>query len=222
MEFVFGSTLVCDDSATAKAVTFDPSIRMKSVTLEGDVYDPAGTLSGGSAPQSSGVLVTLQKLNDLTSELVSQERALGLLQSTMARERKKLDAARQIKQDLDLKLHEIKLAEEQIASNSATSIIQALEEMRSSIKQLKEAIASAKVRHNEASKDVQRIERDMAEFSNNKDSKLAELQGSLEKLKKALSKSNESIRPLQQDMREAMLDSEQCGSDLAAAQEAVA
>jgi structural maintenance of chromosome 2 len=93
--------------------------------------------------------------------------------------------------------------------------------MRSSIKQLKEDIANAKVRHNEATKDVQRIERDMAEFSNNKDSKLAELKGSLDKLKKALSKSNESIRPLQQDMREAMLDSEQCGSDLAAAQEQV-
>src|ERR1700734_2749457 len=75
-------------------------------------------------------------------------------------------------------------------------IIQALEEMRSNIKQLKEDIANAKVRHNEATKDVQRIERDMAEFSNNKDSKLAELQGSLEKLKKALSKSNESIKPL--------------------------
>jgi structural maintenance of chromosome 2 len=93
--------------------------------------------------------------------------------------------------------------------------------MRLSIKQLKEDTAHAKVRHNEATKDVRRIERDMAEFSSNKDSKLAELKGSLEKLKKALSKSNESIRPLQQDMREAMLDSEQCGSDLAAAQEQV-
>jgi structural maintenance of chromosome 2 len=95
---------------------------MKSVTLEGDVYDPAGTLSGGSAPQSSGVLVTLQKLNEVTIELQSQERALSLLQSTMAREKKKLDGAKKLMKDLDLKHHEIKLAEEQIASNSATSV----------------------------------------------------------------------------------------------------
>jgi structural maintenance of chromosome 2 len=122
MEYVFGSTLICDDSATAKSVTFDPSVRMKSVTLEGDVYDPAGTLSGGSAPQSSGVLVTLQKLNEVTTELQSQERALSLLQSTMAREKKKLDGAKRLTQDLDIKRHEIKLAEEQIASNSATSV----------------------------------------------------------------------------------------------------
>lgn len=59
----------------------------------------------------------------------------------------------------------------------------------------------------------------MSEFSNNKDSKLAELQSSLEKLKKALTKNNASIKPLQSEMREAMVDSEQCGSDLAAAQE---
>jgi structural maintenance of chromosome 2 len=122
MEYVFGSTFVCDDPSTAKSVTFDPSVRMKSVTLEGDVYDPSGTLSGGSAPQSSGVLVTMQKLNEITSELTAQERALSLLQSTMAREKKKLDGAKKIKQELDLKTHEIRLAEEQINSNSSSSV----------------------------------------------------------------------------------------------------
>jgi structural maintenance of chromosome 2 len=122
MEYVFGSTLVCDDAETAKRVTFDPAVRMKSVTLEGDVYDPAGTLSGGSAPQSSGVLVTLQKLNELTKELQEQERQLSMLQATMAKERKKLDATRKTKQELDLKTHEIKLTEEQISGNSSSSV----------------------------------------------------------------------------------------------------
>jgi len=219
MEYVFGSTLICDDSATAKSVTFDPAVRMKSVTLEGDVYDPAGTLSGGSAPQSSGVLVTLQKLNEITTELTTKERSLSLLQSTMAREKKKLDAARQLKQELDLKQHEIRLAEEQIASNSATSILQAVEEMQATIAQLKESIIAAKQRHDEATKDIKRIERDMSEFNNNKGSKLAELQSTLDKLKKALTKSSASMKPLQQEMREAMVDAEQCGGDLAAAQE---
>jgi structural maintenance of chromosome 2 len=122
MEYVFGSTFVCDDPSTAKSVTFDPAVRMKSVTLEGDVYDPSGTLSGGSAPQSSGVLVTMQKLNEITSELSTQERALSLLQSTIAREKKKLDGAKKIKQELDLKSHEIRLAEEQISGNSSSSV----------------------------------------------------------------------------------------------------
>lgn len=219
MEYVFGSTFICDDATTAKSVTFNPSVRMKSVTLDGDVYDPSGTLSGGSAPQTSGVLVTLQKLNEIMLELTSHERALGLLQSTMAREKKKLDAAKKIKQDLDLKSHEIKLAEEQINSNSSSSIIQAVEEMKTAIVQLKEDIVAAKARLDEANKDVKRIERDMKEFSSNKDGKLTELQASLDKQKKALVKSNAAIKPLQQEVRDAMLEAEQCGGDLTTTQE---
>jgi structural maintenance of chromosome 2 len=91
--------------------------------------------------------------------------------------------------------------------------------MKSTISELKEAIGEAKARHDEATKDVKRIERDMKEFNSNKDSKLAELQVSLDKLKKALTKSNASIKPLQQEMRSAMVESEQCGGDLATAQE---
>ena len=122
MEYVFGSTLVCEDAETAKKVTFDPAVRMKSVTLEGDVYDPSGTLSGGSSPSSSGVLVTLGKLNGLTQELNALELELKELQTSMGKEKKKLDSARKAKQELDLKSHEIKLTEEQIGGNSSSSV----------------------------------------------------------------------------------------------------
>lgn len=47
MEFVFGSTFVCTDMNVAKKVTFDDRIQKRSVTLGGDSFDPAGTLTGG-------------------------------------------------------------------------------------------------------------------------------------------------------------------------------
>ncbi|KAF1809298.1 RecF/RecN/SMC protein [Eremomyces bilateralis CBS 781.70] len=219
MEYVFGSTLVCEDAATAKRVTFDPAVRMKSVTLEGDVYDPSGTLSGGSAPHSSGMLVTLQKLNETMAELSAAEQELSALHETLSREKQRLDAARGLKQGLDLKQHEIKLTEQQISSNSSTSIIQAVEEMKATIVQLKQDISEAKAAHNEASKEVKRVERDMEEFSKNKDSKLAELQSSVEKLRKALTKASGTMKPLQQEMRDAKVELEQCSADLAATQE---
>ncbi|KAJ6077417.1 uncharacterized protein N7446_000353 [Penicillium canescens] len=211
MNYVFGNTLICQDANTAKKVTFDPSVRMKSVTLEGDVYDPSGTLSGGSSP--------IPKLNEITKELRSKERQLATLEDHMNKEKKKLDAVRSIKQDLDLKTHEIRLTEEQINSNSSSSIIQAVEEMRANIEQLKKDIADAKVRQAEASKDIKRIEKDMSEFSDNKDSKLAELEASLAKLKKSLAKNSISVKELQKELQTTRLDSEQVGSDLSAAEE---
>lgn len=122
MEYVFGSTLVCEDAETAKRVTFDAAVRLKSVTLEGDVYDPSGTLSGGSAPNSSGVLVTLQKFNQLSSELRAREDELSELHGVMAKEKTKLDSARTTKQELDLKSHEIQLTVDQIGGNSSSSV----------------------------------------------------------------------------------------------------
>jgi structural maintenance of chromosome 2 len=219
MEYVFGNTLICADAETAKQVTFDPTVRMKSITLEGDSYDPSGTLSGGSPPNSSGVLVTLQKLNELTKELNDQEKALAELQITMSREKKKLDQTRKIKQELDLKNHEIQLTEERIGGNSSSSIIQEVENMKQSIVQLKIDLAEAKKRQEEANKDVKRIEKDMKDFDSNKDAKLVELQASLDTLRKTASKNSASVKVLQKELQGARLDSEQVGADLATAQE---
>ncbi|CAG8773612.1 14534_t:CDS:2, partial [Acaulospora morrowiae] len=44
MEYVFGGTLICSDADTANKITFNKRVLTKSVTLDGDVYDPSGTL----------------------------------------------------------------------------------------------------------------------------------------------------------------------------------
>lgn len=219
MEYVFGNTLICQDAETAKRVTFDPNVRMRSITLEGDAYDPSGTLSGGSAPNSSGVLVTLQKLNEINRQLKEAEASLHDLQARISREKSKLDQARKIKQDLDLKVHEIKLAEEQISGNSSSSIIQEVENMKETIIQLKSDSTEAKKRQAEASADVKRIEKDMKDFENNKDSKLVELQTSLDKLRATLANNSSTVKSLQKELQSAQLDSEQVSGDLAAARE---
>lgn len=93
--------------------------------------------------------------------------------------------------------------------------------MKANIVQAKVAISEARSRQDEASKDVKRIERDISEFSKNKDSKLEELQVSLEKLKKTLMKASAANKPLQQEARERKLEMEQCGGDLITVQEAL-
>lgn len=90
--------------------------------------------------------------------------------------------------------------------------------MKSGIDKLKTVIAEAKTRQAEANKEAKRIEKDMNDFANNKDSKLVELQAEVDSLKKSLVKQSAAIKPLHQELREAMLEADQCGSDLAGAQ----
>ena len=122
MEYVFGSTFVCADAETAKLVTFDPAVRMRCVTVDGDVYDPSGTMSGGSSPTSSGILIQMQKLNETTKQLESCKSELRELMNLMESEGRKTEEARKLKQQLDLKEHEISLSEGQINSNSHSRV----------------------------------------------------------------------------------------------------
>lgn len=219
MDFVFGNTLICDDANTAKKVTFDPAIRMKCITLKGDSYDPSGTLSGGSPSHSSGVLETLQKLNELNKKLENKERLLADHQATITKEKEKLDHIKKLKQELDLKSHEIELYEAQICGSSSSSIIQEVENMKENILQLKKDLEDAKKRQDQAKVDIKIIEKDMKDFDNNKDGKLVELQSSLDILRKSLASKSTSLKNLQKELQEARLDLEQVSSDLSAAQE---
>ena len=42
MKYCFGGVLICKTKEQAKKVAFDKSVKKKVITLEGDVYDPAG------------------------------------------------------------------------------------------------------------------------------------------------------------------------------------
>ena len=94
--------------------------------------------------------------------------------------------------------------------------------MKSHIQQLKQDIADAKARQTEASKDIKRIEKDMKDFDNNKDNKLAELQSALNTLKKSQIKNSISVKTLQKELQSSRLEAEQADADLSAAQEQLA
>ena len=122
MAFVFGDTLICDDSQTAEKVTFAQDIRVKSVTLQGDVYDPSGTLSGGAAPLTKQALIPVQKLLDKETELRKASEQLQHLENEEARTRSVRENWKGLSRELDLKEHEVHLMEEQVHGSNATKV----------------------------------------------------------------------------------------------------
>lgn len=77
MQYVFGDSFVCHDNETAKKLAFDPRVGKQCVTLEGDVYSPSGTLSGGSSSnQGQDLLKKMKDLSKLEEELRYTEHKL--------------------------------------------------------------------------------------------------------------------------------------------------
>jgi structural maintenance of chromosome 2 len=122
MAYVFGDTFICADKQSAQAVTFNKNIGVKSVTLEGDVYDPSGTLSGGAAPSSSGILVKVQELKVIEKEIFEHKQLLNEVTRELASAKKVIDQWKKDKRELDLREHEVRLLEEQVDGSTATKV----------------------------------------------------------------------------------------------------
>jgi structural maintenance of chromosome 1 len=54
MSYACGSSIVCDDLATAKTICYTKQIQVKAVTLEGFVIHKAGLMTGGRGPENRG------------------------------------------------------------------------------------------------------------------------------------------------------------------------
>ncbi|KAG7248881.1 hypothetical protein CRUP_010354, partial [Coryphaenoides rupestris] len=98
MEYVFGSTLVCDTLDNAKKVAFDQRVRTKTVTLGGDIFDPQGTLSGGARSQTASVLSSLQEVREVGDQLSQKEAQLQDLEHQLAGLKGTAEKYRQLKQ----------------------------------------------------------------------------------------------------------------------------
>ncbi|KAK9459754.1 RecF/RecN/SMC [Lipomyces oligophaga] len=215
MNYVFGSTFICADADTAKKVTFDDRVRMKSVTLQGDMYDPNGTLSGGSAPnENGGILIVMQELNKLNAEYDQELSKLNQLKEIKAAEKGRIDKGTQITQKLDLKKHELSLLEQQIANNSSSAVINDLNSVCESIEAFKNEIIVAQEQQKKSESQAKKIEKDMKEFETNKDSKLENLKREAENRRNQATKQLEQVKSCQRQLQIVELDRDQIQADL--------
>lgn len=121
-EFVFNDTLICDTAEIANRVTFADAVRVRSVTLAGDVYDPSGSLSGGSAAKGSGLLIKVQQLLEAEQQLVQATAELEEIEKEHGKAQKAREEWRARAGELDMKEHELKLMEEQVQGSNAAQV----------------------------------------------------------------------------------------------------
>ncbi|KDQ13659.1 hypothetical protein BOTBODRAFT_364275 [Botryobasidium botryosum FD-172 SS1] len=211
MTYVFGDTIICADSESAKAATFNKSVGVKSVTLDGDVYDPSGMLSGGSAPSGSGILLKVQELKEVENKLRDAE---GMLRK-LEQDEEARAAWKTLTRELELKQHELRLLEEQVNESSAHRLDSEVQTLKASLVDLKETIERSKEKQKEAQNECKKLEQDMNEFKKDKGSKLKELKGEISSLKTQLSQKGVAVKAAQKELQTAELELEQTEKDIA-------
>ncbi|KAK9762665.1 Structural maintenance of chromosomes protein 2 [Basidiobolus ranarum] len=214
MQFVFGNTLICKDAKSAEKVTFDKNVRMKSVTYDGDVYDPSGTLQGGSKPSTGGILIKMNALKDAKMQLADLHKQLKAVNEKLQSLQKDGAKYKTLKQQLDLKVHAATLLEDQLNKSTHAQVLKRAQDLEKDIGDLDTTIVQCREKRKDALKRVKDLEIEMEEFKENKDSKLEDMRKKLAKAKKALSKSTQIVKNMQREVQTIQLEIEQTESEI--------
>ncbi|KAG4137032.1 hypothetical protein ERO13_D07G046000v2 [Gossypium hirsutum] len=120
MEYVFGATFVYKTTDAAKEafhVAFNREIRTPSVTLEGDIFQPSGLLTGGSRRGGGDLLRQLHDLAECESKLAGHQKRLSEIKMKIADLQPLQKRFMHLKAQLELKMHDLSLFQNRAEKN---------------------------------------------------------------------------------------------------------
>jgi structural maintenance of chromosome 2 len=118
LEFVFGSRLVCTTLDAAKQVAFHRQILVNTITLEGDHFDPEGTLTGGSRQERASVLLKLNELQNDNKVLETKRVELGNLQVKLENVKNVSIKYNGMKREFDKEFNQLNVAKSNLEQNA--------------------------------------------------------------------------------------------------------
>lgn len=220
IEHVFGSTLVVDGMQAANSIC--DVTKTRTVTLDGDVYEPSGLISGGSKDnlgstlsKMSQLMVTSRELKEKSQRLVIVEKKLDSL-SAQSKLFEKLGA------ELDIATSELAAVEKHISQTSYGMLKDKFDAMTKEI-----ADASTEVEQMEKTKDEKwalynDLKKMEAQLTKDRENRLKDIESRVKEAKDLVASREKAAREAEVKSQEFDLEMKSSQKDVEAAKEAFA
>eukprot|EP01116_Phalansterium_solitarium_P024546 TRINITY_DN9018_c0_g1_i1.p1 TRINITY_DN9018_c0_g1~~TRINITY_DN9018_c0_g1_i1.p1 ORF type:complete len:1029 (-),score=578.04 TRINITY_DN9018_c0_g1_i1:534-3620(-) len=222
INFVFGSTFVCADKETAKRVAYDKQVRGRSVTLDGDVFEPSGTLTGGSRAHAGSVLLQLEQLHAAHDQLEPAEARLRELQQAVGRREKVASEWQAIKQQEQLKAHELDLLRQRLGQTSHQQLLESLSALERQLEADRARQAELVAADKAARLLADQLEAQITNFTAGRDAQLKQLGEQLAAAKKQVQAASKQLKNKQQLAEQLALELQELDADERAVREQIA
>ncbi|CAH1243955.1 SMC2 [Branchiostoma lanceolatum] len=219
VNYVFGSTLVCDTLDNAKKVTFDKKVMTRSVTLDGDVFEPSGVLSGGAQKKTESILAKLNEYKSANEELQEKQQQLGAVEKELQALKKVVDKYRGLKEQYDMKTHEAELLKTRLEQSTHHKQLEDIQGLEQTIEEGKEVLAGAKDRQKKAADKVKELEKKMKEAQQHREKELKEAEKNVGKAKEKAEKSSKQMREKGQELEAVKLEGDELKKEISGYQE---
>jgi len=221
MEYVFGSSLVCRDKESARLVC--EKLRLKTVTLDGDLYDPQGTVTGGSRPKGNAcLLVKIAGLQAGREQLAAADAELKAASAALDEWRKQAEVHEKLASDLELKAHKLAMHQKTLQAGEAHVLSTRREELRSQLAEAEAAGVAAREALSAAKELRESLAARLTDFEGNRDERLKQSKAAIASAEKEAKASAKALEKAQQAEQKLRLQLQSLVDQTGAAEEALA
>ncbi|KAL9231457.1 hypothetical protein vseg_006684 [Gypsophila vaccaria] len=187
MEYVFGSTFVCKTREAAVKVAFNKEgkvdIREPCVTLEGDVFQPSGLLTGGSRRGGGELLGRLCALAEAESDLTAHQKRLSEIESEINQLHPLQKKFTELNNQLKLKEYELELFQGRAEQNEYHKLGELLKKIEQDLTDARSTLKEKEKDHRDCVKKVASLEKSIKEYDNSREARLKDLDKRIKGLK---------------------------------------
>jgi len=196
VDYLLGNIVIVKDSSTAARLLKKGYKGSRLITIDGDVFNPGGTITGGSVKvRSAGLLSRKRIFEEASKEILKEERVLN--EETMNLEKiikKKISSENKLKEN-EKEINEIERKIEKLSSSleAETTNIQTMKDKRTIVNnELKETQTEANHIHGRRISIAEKV-KEMEEHSFNQERTIEEFEKSEKELSNELDGLKESL-----------------------------
>ncbi|VFQ80543.1 unnamed protein product [Cuscuta campestris] len=183
MEYVFGSTFVCKTPDAAREVAFNKEIGTPSVTLEGDIFQPSGLLTGGSRKGGGELLRKLHVMAEAESKLLLHQERLSEIDAKINELRPLEKKFKDLKAQLELKSYDLSLFQNRAEQNEHHKLAELVKKIELELEESKLALKEKELQYANWIKKVSSLEKSIHEHAGSREDRLKDLEKKIKTVK---------------------------------------
>ncbi|XAR71817.1 hypothetical protein NMG60_11018249 [Bertholletia excelsa] len=194
MEYVFGSTFVCKTTDAAREVAFNKDTGTPSVTLEGDIFQPSGLLTGGSRKGGGDLLRQLHALADAESKLSIHQKRLSEIEAKISELLPLQKKFKDLKAQLELKSYDLSLFQNRAEQNEHHKLAELVRKIEQELSEAKSAVNEKQLFYEKCLSTVSSLEKSIHEHANNRDGRLKDLEKKIKATKSQAQSASKELK----------------------------
>ncbi|XP_030487829.2 structural maintenance of chromosomes protein 2-1 [Cannabis sativa] len=208
MEYVFGSTFVCKTTDAAKEVAFSREIRTPSVTLEGDIFNPSGLLTGGSRRGGGDLLRQLHNLAEAEINLSVHQKRLAEIEARITEllplQKKFMD----LKSQLELKLYDLSLFQGRAEQNEHHKLGELVKKLEQELEEAKSSATEKQLLYENCVNKVSVLEKSIKDHDSNREGRLKDLEKRIKTTKSQMQSAAKDLKGHENEKEKLIMEME--------------